>query len=174
MCSTGLVFVGLLLGGMGGSFLSGDFAGFAVVNTLDEPVVFVGVDRDRSHQMDLRSRIPLDAVDSTDGRFLLAPEASQTVRAADVDGGAGPGETVRLFLYDVRGDTAYAARLRDVSYGELRGDGFRIEIAPPIAPLTFSAPAPYLVPQPHVSPFHSAVVPTLPACVLAGVFSLCA
>jgi hypothetical protein len=97
MCSTGLVLVGLLLGGMEGSFLSGDFAGFTVVNTLDEPVVVVGVDRDRSHQMDLRSRIPLDAVDSTDGRFLLAPEASQTVRAADVDGGAGPGETVRLF-----------------------------------------------------------------------------
>lgn len=85
MCSPGLVLVGLLLGGMEGSFLSGDFAGFTVVNTLDEPVVVVGVDRDRSHQMDLRSRIPLDAVDSTDGRFLLAPEASQTVRAADVD-----------------------------------------------------------------------------------------
>jgi len=125
----GVCATALLLATAGCSFLSDDFDGLTVVNAMDDSFVFFGVDRELSHRMDPLSRIPVDAVAPDDGTFFLAPDESRVVREADIDGGVGPDQTLRLFLYEVRGDTAYAAGLRDVPYDDLDHRDFRVAIA---------------------------------------------
>jgi hypothetical protein len=121
--------VALLLATAACSFLSDDVGGLTVVNAMDEPVVFFGVDRELSHRMDLRARIPLDALRPDEPPYLVAPGASQRLHGADVDGGFGPGQTLRLFLYAVRRDTAVATSHRDVAYDTLRRRGGRVDIS---------------------------------------------
>jgi hypothetical protein len=98
---------------------------------MDEPLVFFGYERASTYVLDINPEIPLSVVESGEasGIFILQAGASVMMEARDIGGAYEAGKTLRLFLYEVRSDTAHAKEIMDVRYDELERRRFRIAIS---------------------------------------------
>ena len=123
-----LLVTGLIIGLAGCSLLSDDFKGITIVNAMDEPLYALGVEKELSHRLDISFKIPLDKIASEEG-VLLQTGASATLRQEDVIGEYDSDKALRLFLYEVRGDTAYNTSFRDFAPSDLEQGDFRIEVS---------------------------------------------
>ncbi len=125
-----LLAIGLIVGWAGCSFQSDDFNVATVVNAMDEPLVFWAAGH--SHPLDPIPRIPMEKVTPNVNEqkpILVEAGASATLSNADLDGNYNSDKPLQLFFYEVRGDTAYFADYRKLSYDDLKRQDFRIEIS---------------------------------------------
>ena len=118
--------VGLVSGAVGCSFQSEDVNAVTVENATGEPLFFSGYEKEASHRLDIDPEIPVNTIQ---GSSLLESGASAALSMTDIGGGYEAGKTLRLFLYEVRSDTARYRSHLDVSYDELERKDFRVEVS---------------------------------------------
>ena len=120
--------VGLLIGLGGCSFQADDFNVITVINNTAEPLV-VWATEEPSGPVDPNPALSMNAVRSDQKKFVTGAGTSVTLNREDIKGAYTSDQTLWVFLYEVRGDTAFYKTIEQFTYDELAQRDFRIEIS---------------------------------------------